>query len=224
MTFPKALLPFLVLSLLNLIAAATDIAMLGFITKPLLMPALGLYFYQSTQKTPLNKFIFAALFFSFLGDTLLMFTDYSGSFFLAGLVAFLIAHIVYIIMNINFVNDQESKMKLQWQDAIFFLVGLLIFSIIKNDLGEMYIPTIVYTTVICIMGLSARKRWKKTEMKDFWWVMSGAVLFMVSDSILAINKFSFPFPQAGFLVMLTYLAGQYMLVEGFRQFIQKLKV
>lgn len=224
MTFSKALLPFLILAALNLVAAAADIPVLGNASKPLLMPALGLYFYQSTQKTPLNKFIYLALFFSFLGDTLLMFVDYAGSFFLAGLVAFLLAHIIYIIMNINFVNDQESKMKLQWQDGIFFLVGLFIFSIIKNDLGDMYIPTIIYTTVICIMGLSARKRWKKTEMNDFWWVMGGAVLFIVSDSILAINKFTHPFPQAGFLIMLTYLAGQLMLVEGFRQFIQKLKV
>jgi uncharacterized membrane protein YhhN len=64
------------------------------------------------------------------------------------------------------------------------------------------------------MVLNALFRFGRTNAESFWLVFSGAVLFMASDSILAIDKFLKPVTYGGFLIMLTYIAGQYLIVTG----------
>ena len=187
------------------------------------MPALALYFYQSVPKTPLNRFVMGALLFSFLGDTLLIFADNHKVFFILGLTTFLMAHLIYIVININTMESTGKGFKLQWQDVPFFLFGLVIFSVVKKDLGDMYFPALAYTVIICIMTLTARKRWKRTDTKSFWLVMIGALLFLTSDSFLAFNKFMDPIAGADFIIMTTYLIAQFLLIEGLIVFINRLK-
>jgi uncharacterized membrane protein YhhN len=52
------------------------------------------------------------------------------------------------------------------------------------------------------------------------WMMLGALLFVISDSILAINKFYQPFEAAGVLIMLTYGLAQFFIVEGAGRYIR----
>ena len=185
------------------------------------MPALIFHVYQASPEYLLKKFLLAALAMSFLGDVFLMF-DGSGSSFLLGLGSFLIAHLFYAFIFFNATEHLERKFKLQWQDFLFVIYGLVIFTTIKDGLGSMYIPALVYTVVICLMGVTARKRWKKVNGESFWLVMIGAALFMVSDSLLAINKFYKAFDTADFLVMLTYLAAQLLIARGLIIFLQKI--
>ncbi len=221
MTFSKKLLPFLILSLLHVIGLFISNGDLESITKPLLMPSLLFYFVGSTPKTPLNNFIIAALIFSFLGDTLLMFVETNDLFFLGGLVSFLIAHIVYIIINLNAKNIVERGIKPEWQDIPFIFYGLVIFTLIKDDLGEMYVPALIYTVIICLMAITARKRWKKSDNKGFWLVMVGASFFLVSDSLLAYNKFVGEFALNRPAIMITYLLAQFLMIVGYKEFIVK---
>lgn len=223
MRLPKQLLPYLLLGIINLIACYGGMTDIKFISKPLLMPVLAFYFYQSVPDTPLNRYVMGALLFSFLGDTFLMFTSYSSHFFTLGLTTFVLAHLVYIIINMNAVNEQGKGFRLQWQDIPFFLYGLIIFSVVKDDLGIMYFPALGYTVIICIMSLTARKRWKRTDNKSFWLVMIGALFFLCSDSLLAVNKFTAPLPQADLLIMSTYLIAQFLIIEGLIVFIRKLQ-
>lgn len=209
--------------LLQLIACILGQEDLRFASKPLLMPALAFYFYQSVPKTPLNRFVLGALLFSFLGDTLLIFASYDKIFFILGLITFLLAHLIYIVINMNTMEQAGKGFKLQWQDVPFFLFGLIIFSVVKKDLGDMYFPALGYTVIICIMTLTARKRWKRTDMKSFWLVMIGALLFLTSDSFLAVNKFMEPIPQSDLIIMSTYLVAQFLLIEGLIVFIKRLK-
>lgn len=222
MTFSKKLLPFILLSLIHLIGLFLENSTIDMVTKPLLMPSLLFYFLGTTTKTPLNSYIAAALVFSFLGDTLLMFQGQNGLFFLAGLVSFLIAHIVYILVSMSAKNVYEKGLKPQWQDIFFVIFGLVMFSIIKGGLGEMYFPALAYTVIICLMTITARKRWKKASSDSFWLVMIGASFFVVSDSLLAINKFVGEFDFNGPAIMVTYLLAQFLLVEGYKRFIEKL--
>ncbi|MFM8740122.1 MAG: lysoplasmalogenase family protein, partial [Cytophagales bacterium] len=57
----------------------------------------------------------------------------------------------------------------------------------------------------------------QTSDKSFFLVMLGALLFMVSDSLLAVNKFLNPFEFSGIAIMATYCAAQYLIVEGLLQ-------
>lgn len=192
-------------------------------TKPLLMVGLMIYFNNEVPKTVLSKFVNAALFLSLLGDVFLIFSKAQPIFFLLGLASFLLAHLIYIFLNLNLVDTEDRKLKFRWHDLLFGFYGLVIFQQIKPGLGDMMIPALLYTIVICIMGITASKRWGKTDKASFWWIMIGAFLFIISDSILAINQFGTPFPQAGFLIMLTYIIAQFMIVRGIVEFIKGLK-
>ncbi len=193
------------------------------ITKPLLIPALIFYFFQRVAPTPLNKFVLLSLFFSFLGDTLLIFVPKSEIFFLAGLSSFLLAHLVYIIINMNAVTSEDRVLKFEWSDLVFVAYGFAIFSIINDNLGDMYIPTLVYTVVICMMAITAKKRRNRTDKMSFILVMAGAVTFLISDSILAYSKFNQSFAMDDFLIMLTYIVAQFLIVQGLIVFIQKIR-
>ena len=62
------------------------------ISKPLILPFLFLYFYSEINavSSPLNKWIYLALFFSWAGDVLLMFQGMKDLFFLLGLAALIL--------------------------------------------------------------------------------------------------------------------------------------
>jgi len=222
MSLPKTLLPYFLFGLLNLIGCVAEIELLRTISKPLLMPALAFFFYKEAPASPLNRHVMAALLFSWLGDTLLMFVSEADIFFMLGLSSFLLAHLVYIIINMSAVTEAGSGFKPQWQDLPFLLYGFLIFGMLKDNLGDMYFPALAYAVVICIMALTARKRWKRSDNQSFWLVMSGALVFMVSDSLLALNRFLDPIPQSDLLIMTTYIVAQFLIIKGLIAFLQKI--
>jgi uncharacterized membrane protein YhhN len=76
-------------------------------------------------------------------------------------------------------------------------------------------PVMVYATVICTMLLCSLHIFLKVNKPANILYLLGAALFVLSDSLLAINKFYQPFAFAGILIMLTYCAAQYFIVTGF---------
>ena len=67
---------------------------------------------------------------------------------------------------------------------------------------------------LLLMVLFALNRRGRVSESSFRWVFYGALLFMLSDMLLAYNKFSVPFSYANVAVMITYVLGQYMIVKG----------
>jgi uncharacterized membrane protein YhhN len=64
------------------------------------------------------------------------------------------------------------------------------------------------------MALQALFRFGYTNKKSFTLIFIGALFFMISDSLLAINKFLTPVPLASLGIMFTYMLAQYLIVEG----------
>lgn len=189
--------------------------LLQWISKPLILPFLFLYFYSSTNavSSPLKKWIYFALFFSWAGDVLLMFQGENELFFLLGLSAFLLAHIFYILY-FHFVRIREKIPGNGW----YLLFLLIYYSVLMRKLtpylGELTIPVRVYGLVISIMLLMAMHMTSLRLKNAGWSMLTGAALFVLSDSVLAINKFYQPFDLAGLVIMLTYGAAQYFIVKG----------
>ena len=94
------------------------------------------------------------------------------------------------------------------------LAGTGLITVLFPTLGPLKIPVLVYSLVLVGMVMTALFRYGRTSPESFWKVFMGAVLFMTSDSLLAINKFYTPLPYAGLLIMLTYISAQYLIVEG----------
>jgi uncharacterized membrane protein YhhN len=100
-----------------------------------------------------------------------------------------------------------------------FLVAGMVFYFIYPNLGGLKIPIIAYILVIVGMVTTARARFKKTNAASFWQVFIGAILFLVSDGILALARFYRDFPEAGILIMGTYATAQLLLVMGIRSYL-----
>jgi uncharacterized membrane protein YhhN len=213
---------FIGLLFMELIAVSIDSKPLEFLFKPALMLALGIYFYQQTVEISNNKQrnrILLGTFFSLIGDILLMF---SGGF-IFGLAAFLMAHLFYISA---FYLDNEGfifKKKDRFLAATGILAyGVVFLSIVLPKVGNaLLFPVSAYGITILIMLLTALNRWKNAEKTSFQWVLTGAIIFVISDSLLAINRFVQPFPFSGIGIMLTYATGQFLIINGI---LKKLKM
>jgi uncharacterized membrane protein YhhN len=188
-----------------------------FAVKALIMPLLILIFMVNTRRENANVhwYIFSALLFSWAGDIVLEFTRKNENMFIIGLVCFLLAHVLYFIVFCLTPGRSYTLMKLGFFILPVFLYGTGLLYYLYDDLGNMRIPVIVYSIVILTMLAGAISRIKKVSMISYYLVLSGAVLFVLSDSLIAINKFSCPFKGASALIMSTYMTGQFLIVIGY---------
>lgn len=213
---------FLLILAVNLFAVYDNNETLRYSAKPLLILVLIAYFIAETGggETALRKLIFSALFFSWIGDILLLFEEKGSLFFLLGLSAFLIAHIFYIIF-FHGVRIRE-QVKSKW---IFVLIVLVYYValiyILSPYLDKMKLPVRVYGIVISFMFMLAMHMlFLKNKIAGIL-MMTGALFFVMSDSLLAFNKFYEPFQYAGILIMLTYGLAQWFITEGAIKYIRK---
>lgn len=195
------------------------------ISKPLIVISLGGYFINATliSISRLKKWILLALIFSWIGDVLLMFQNEKKIFFLLGLSSFLLAHIFYI----QFFNRIRLKEKLEvkWSLLLIaaFYYGVLI-AILFPHLEDMKWPVCIYGIVISSMFMLAMHMPLIKNRKIGSFMMTGALLFVISDSVLAVNMFYRSFEMAGVIIMITYGLAQFFIVEGaVRHLISKFK-
>ncbi len=177
--------------------------------KPLLMITLLLYFASATKGYPRWRFyVMAALVFSWAGDVFLI----SSEWFIAGLVSFLIAHIFYIIA---YQKTGAATGELKTLDVVKFVAyGVVLIWVIYPGLGDLLIPVLIYALVLLAMGVWAHKRRGATSSASFQLVAIGAILFALSDGLIAINKFAFEVPFERILIMSIYMTAQYLIVQG----------
>ena len=182
--------------------------------KPILLPFLILETYSSENFKTKNLML-SALVFSWIGDIILMFADKGELYFNFGLVSFLIAHIIFILLFTKQEKENTTINKLFWIGLIFvgiYLFGML--SLLYPSLGDLKIPVTVYAITISTMLLMAIKGYFNWSKPNNLTVLLGALIFVSSDSILAINKFHSELPKSGFLIMITYIVAQFLITKG----------
>ena len=182
-------------------------------TKPLIVGSLIAYFIPNSKH--LNKstknLTLLALIFSVIGDMFLMYTDEYPNYFTSGLVAFLLAHIMYILV---FLKKRNPKVKPYGFIALIILYGSILFYVLKNGLGNMLIPVLVYMLVILIMATTAFWRKGNVNKQSFYLVFIGALFFIFSDSLIALDKFYIPITLARTGIIITYAFAQLLIVSG----------
>lgn len=149
------------------------------------------------------------LLFSSVGDLLLALDDsHPGKYFIFGLLSFLVAHLLY---------TSAFSSKISYKYAGIVLVPVVIYYItimsvlVPTTEKDMVIPVLVYGVAISTMIYLAILRFLSHETcgkASRLCALIGSIMFVASDSILAINKFAFPIPDAHFYVMITYYVGQ----------------
>jgi uncharacterized membrane protein YhhN len=207
---------FIGVSLTEVIARWGGWTIVHFVAKPLIIPLL-LGYYLTKSDTP-SYFLIGALVASWAGDVLLLFQSRNEIFFLLGLSAFLMAHLFYIFCyRQNRAANQPDQLLTTRKIRLSFpvlLVGTGLVVLLNPSLGDLKMPVLMYALILIFMVLNAVFRYGRTSPGSFWLVFAGAVLFMISDSLLAIDKFFIPLAYSGVMIMGTYATAQLLIVMG----------
>jgi uncharacterized membrane protein YhhN len=91
---------------------------------------------------------------------------------------------------------------------------MVLFYYLHIGLGDMLIPVVIYMLVILTMATTAFLRRDKVNTVSFNLVFIGSIFFMLSDSILALDKFYKPIPFSNISIIITYAIAQYLIVLG----------
>jgi uncharacterized membrane protein YhhN len=206
---------FIGFSLVYLLIILFEKEEIAWFLKPLLLPFLILAVYIN-EKFSTKNILLTALTLSWIGDIILMFADKGELYFIAGLIAFLLSHISYIILFSKQLRIYINKSKIiYWIGVTAIALYLIVMMLILlPSLGDLKAPVFVYALTISIMLLFALKGFLNWQKPTSIYILIGATVFVASDSILAFDKFYAPLQYSSFLIMATYLIAQYLIVTG----------
>lgn len=200
----------IVFGLLAALSAALTIAAkylgskrLEYVFKPLTMIWIILIVLvdEDPFSTRYQGLILLGLLASLVGDVFLMLPDPSK--LLHGLVSFLIAHLFYIAA----FTVEGGRAPIGYIIP-FVIYGVVMLRALWPHLGPMKRPVMVYVGVILIMAWQAANRWIDARLDGSLLAMIGAYLFVMSDSVLAVERFRGSWRSAPLWVLSTYFAAQ----------------
>jgi len=196
---------FLGSAVLDIFGVSYNLLWLEIISKPMIVLSL-IALYTISVKSKNYAYLFA-LFFSFLGDLFLLDKD---GYFLLGIGSFLITQILFIKIIISQLKRSNLKQKVS-SFLPFAVYLLLLITVLWDNLGEFLIPVIIYGTTISVFGMLSLLNHLLGKTPKSRLLLFGAVLFIVSDSLIAFNKFHEPIIIYPLAIMVTYILAQYLI-------------
>jgi uncharacterized membrane protein YhhN len=186
------------------------------IVKALIMPMLILLYSLLIRRqwNSFHRMIISAFVCSWLGDVTLQLQQFNDLFFMIGLCGFLVAQVLYLAAFFSTPGRNVLFFRKIYLLLPVVLYGIILLYFLYNGLGDMRIPVIIYAAVILTMLTAALNRRKKVNRQSYILVLIGAVLFVLSDSMIAIDKFAYPFLLSRIVIMTTYITAQYLIAVG----------
>jgi uncharacterized membrane protein YhhN len=176
------------------------------LTKPLATVLIILVAVITSAPVPVayKTLILAGLGFSLFGDIALLFPE---KWFTAGLAAFLAAQVFYVLAFRPGPGHQVPTGLF----LPFIFYGLLMFFILAPGLGPLKLPVFVYIAAITIMAAFAAARFVDLGGARPLLAFAGAILFLVSDSVLAYDRFAKKIGPAQIIILGTYFPAQLLI-------------
>lgn len=192
-----------------LVGRALELDWLCFWSKPIPVLAL-LYWLRGFPAGAYRRWIGTGLWLSLAGDILL---EWPADLFVFGLGAFLLAHLAYLRA---YLLDTRRLAPLPLLAAA--ITGAVIFSLLASGgLGALLVPVACYALAISAMLWRALARLGTgVDRRSAQLAAIGAVLFVLSDSLIGINRFVAPFDAASYLIILSYWLGQWGIAASAR--------
>ncbi|AQG78193.1 lysoplasmalogenase [Spirosoma montaniterrae] len=220
MTNPPArwfLLLFVAVTGLEILGDVSGVRWLHYGCKPLIMGLLLVWSRQQSIPTSRSLWLLrVGMVFALLGDVFLMIREVD--LFGLGLASFLVMQVLYSLsfsttrgfgpVSVKMVGLYALSFVLY---SVFFLANLRPAFVEKPALQPLWIPVLLYVFCLTGMGLMASLR---RRLPGYGAVLLGAILFILSDSAIAINAFLSPFDGATLFIMSTYAAAQYLIVTN----------
>ncbi len=207
---------------LTILSSVMGLMSLHFVCKPLTMLiAMGLVYLRASQVRALERFdllLMAALAASMAGDVFLMLP---GGYFIPGLASFLVAHLFYIALFRQGIPRFPNRPAL----LLALAVGAAMYAWVWDGLTDPVLKVAVaaYVSVISLMVAQAVGRAAVLRDAGSRAVALGACVFMLSDSLIAINRFVQPLPLVSLWVLTTYYAAQFLMVRNAKPRISSLR-
>jgi uncharacterized membrane protein YhhN len=216
MNLPFLLTIFSAALLIECLAIGLGFESVRFISKPSLMLILLVYFWANAGTLARLKYlIMLALFFSWLGDIFLLAEKQYPQFFIYGLGSFLVAHLFYIAYFYQIRRKHTVVAGLKILPSVAVLIYVIsLFAVLAPRLGNLRLPVAVYTLTLATMLLTSVHAFDFKKHDFARWCVAGTCFFVLSDSLLAINRFYQPFAYAGIFIMLTYGIAQFLITVG----------
>ena len=193
-------------------AVATASATLGlqplhYLFKPLTMVVAVWLVLRRGGAGPSQWLLVAALLASMAGDVFLMLP---GNLFIPGLAAFLLAHLFYTAL----LRQQQAWFPSRPALVLALAVGGSMLALLWDSLGDGALKLAVSAYVLVISLMAAQAIGRATELQDkaATLVAMGACVFMLSDTLIAINRFLLPVPLASLWILATYYLAQTLIV------------
>lgn len=160
----------------------------------------------------------AALLFSLFGDIALDLQWKDADMLIPGIACFLIAQLAYArlfyLLPLPVLRVSMLRRK-PWVITALTAYAVFLFSLIRPYAGPFTLPVLIYMIAILTMvAMAMHAGGRLRHRANFYRLVAGAILFMLSDSFLALNKFGYAFEYAPAAIMATYGAAQYLLVTG----------
>lgn len=196
-------------ALLHFAAERRGPRLLVYVFKPLTILLILLAALTATRPTSVTYqlLICAGLVFSLAGDVFLMLPS---DRFVPGLVSFLVAHLCYIAAFLSGVTLIPSP----WRMLPFLLYGVAVYSALSPHLKGLKYPVVAYMLAILLMAWLACERRVSAGGRSASLAFAGALLFVASDTALAVARFRGRFAASRALVLGTYYAGQWLIVRS----------
>lgn len=210
---------FVIIVVTDLVGEYLQNPQIDHIAKPLLLVWIAVYFLihaKGVDKTVV-KLASLGFLFSWIGDLFMMF---SGEFvyFILGIASFLVAQVLYAFLFLRTINISGKKSFLKKKPVWlipYIVFGFIIYILLFNQLDAILKTAIfVYMTAILTMSAMALNRYGNGHPMSFSLVLVGSLLFVASDSLIAINRFLGSIPYEGLFIMSTYIAAQYLIMMG----------
>jgi uncharacterized membrane protein YhhN len=215
----KLLVAAIASALLAMLAGPLQLPWLAFVFKPLTTILILVYAWPRGAGEPLvRRWLLAGLVLSLLGDVALLWPQQG---FLPGLIAFLLAHLSYIVA-----FSRRARFAARWQPfALYAAVALAILSQLWSGLpAALRGPVMAY--VLCLAAMAA-------QAAVAWWVARGSehevrlrsaaiggALFVASDALLATDKFLVPLPAPALWILATYWAAQWCIASSLQALVK----
>ncbi|MES2371591.1 MAG: lysoplasmalogenase [Bacteroidota bacterium] len=189
------------------------------VTKPMLVPLLLTYLLLKDENIgkPIGKSIFyIGLFLALFGDVLLIIIN--DTFFLAGMIAFMLMNIAYSI-SFAYLNRPRLKNMFPFFLTVVVLTGIAIpiFGYLAPEMEDYRMPVMIYQFTLVLMvafavNILGNEKYRKVALQ---YLIPGALIFMIENILVAFNLFHWDKNKDVYvIVMLTYGTAQYLMVRG----------
>jgi len=205
---------FLLLFIVQLLVTLYSSPAIALVLKAGIILLLIVFFVQQTKlKGRFHKRLFIGSLFALLSGILLLFPNIPSMY---SWTCFLLVQIFYIrAFYLDFRSAQElDKKNARIAILACTVLGMGFYIFLRPFLDSLRLPMMLFTFLNCMMLMMAVFRNLRVNQESFKLIFVGVLLFVLSNSLLALHLFAGSFPLAGLWITATYLAAQYLIVTG----------